>query len=675
MRHPGARVEPRCDLFSLGCIFFELLTGQRPYSSYPITKQGARMIEERRKKPPLLRRLNRAVTPAIEAIVLKLLAGDPKKRYQDARELQTDLERHQAHLPLKYAREASTRERVRKWVRRHPRALPALGCLIAFVATCGTGIALWSERKTTRRLDAENQRHAMAAGLSTWELDLTPMVNKRRREAAAPACRETLTRYGALDNPKWMEHPLYQSLPKETQDEVRQQVGEALYLLALNDWKWVRDDKQQNEPSLVQPVMKLVQQAEGAFGNSPPPSVHHLTAELAKALGDEQAAFEARAREQLRKSVSARDYYLQGVEAAADMRFPAAIGFLNEAVDREPSHYAAQFLLAYCLQIKGESTRALERYAVARALRSSDPYTSYNRGLIFARDRQRSDARVEFTLAIEADPKLGLAYKERSFLYRTEGKWKEMRDDLDHALENEVSPIQVYLLRAEANTHLKDTEAAERDRKAASNLQPIEAEDFLVQGNMRINSDPKSALRDFETAERLSPSAYSPLQLQAHILAEKLHDPDRAIEKLNRAVRLFPETPTPVVSRALLYARTGRREEAIQDAERTSVLTDDPETLQVVATVYVLTSKMLAVPQNKGSWFGGSALEAQFASKTASADQDRALDALRRAVRSKNPPNPSTLTGDQDLAPLFETAAFKEIIRYGRERWEKRKTR
>src|SRR5207302_354112 len=67
-----------------------------------------------------------AATPAGAAVVAKCLDPAPARRYQTARQLHDDLQRHLADEPLKFAREPSLRERVRKWRRRHPRVAVAL---------------------------------------------------------------------------------------------------------------------------------------------------------------------------------------------------------------------------------------------------------------------------------------------------------------------------------------------------------------------------------------------------------------------------------------------------------------------------------------------------------------------------------------------------------------------
>jgi serine/threonine protein kinase len=140
-RTGACALDGRCDLFSLGVILYELLTGRYPY---PVHLKKRRetiltMLADRCGDPPRMRHLNPAVSPATEAIIRKCLEGNPKKRYQKAEDLREDLNRQLNGLPLRHAVNPSRRERYQKWVRRHPRltssgsiaaAAPGLGVLV-----------------------------------------------------------------------------------------------------------------------------------------------------------------------------------------------------------------------------------------------------------------------------------------------------------------------------------------------------------------------------------------------------------------------------------------------------------------------------------------------------------------------------------------------------------------
>ena len=84
----GADVDGRTDVYAVGCIAFEMLTGRTVFQG---AAPGDVMIKQVRKPPPSPRDLNPAVPPALEAVVLRCLAKSPKARPQTALELAQEL--------------------------------------------------------------------------------------------------------------------------------------------------------------------------------------------------------------------------------------------------------------------------------------------------------------------------------------------------------------------------------------------------------------------------------------------------------------------------------------------------------------------------------------------------------------------------------------------------------
>ena len=84
----GETVDARSDVYSLGCVFYELLTGEPPFvGDSPV----AVAYQHVRKDPPPPSRRNPALSPELDAVVLKSLAKNPANRYQTAAEMRRDL--------------------------------------------------------------------------------------------------------------------------------------------------------------------------------------------------------------------------------------------------------------------------------------------------------------------------------------------------------------------------------------------------------------------------------------------------------------------------------------------------------------------------------------------------------------------------------------------------------
>ena len=82
--------DERADIFSLGVVFYELLTGQHPFLTQGLVATVDRILHE---EPPSICEQNLQVPPALERIVFRMLAKNPAARYAGARELLAELQR------------------------------------------------------------------------------------------------------------------------------------------------------------------------------------------------------------------------------------------------------------------------------------------------------------------------------------------------------------------------------------------------------------------------------------------------------------------------------------------------------------------------------------------------------------------------------------------------------
>jgi serine/threonine protein kinase len=87
----GEAVDARSDIYSIGCSLYEVLTGVVPFDGE--TPLDTVMLHIEEDPPTLSFNSKRAFAPAIERVVARCLAKEPRKRYQNAKELALDLER------------------------------------------------------------------------------------------------------------------------------------------------------------------------------------------------------------------------------------------------------------------------------------------------------------------------------------------------------------------------------------------------------------------------------------------------------------------------------------------------------------------------------------------------------------------------------------------------------
>jgi WD40 repeat protein/tRNA A-37 threonylcarbamoyl transferase component Bud32 len=144
------------DVYSLGSILFEVLTGRPPFRAE--TPMGT-LLQVIGHEPPRPRSLNPKADRDLETICLKCLEKDPARRYRSAAELAEDLERWLAGEPIR-ARRGRLLPRPLKWFRRRPvTALLGCGTLGVMFLLCGLGSCL-SVRVDMERMAAVAEERA-----------------------------------------------------------------------------------------------------------------------------------------------------------------------------------------------------------------------------------------------------------------------------------------------------------------------------------------------------------------------------------------------------------------------------------------------------------------------------------------------------------------------------------
>jgi tetratricopeptide (TPR) repeat protein len=202
-----AELDTRSDVYALGVILFELLSGRLPYDlKQKALPEAVRIIRE--DDPTRLTVVNRAFRGDVDTIVSKALSKEKSRRYQSAADLAADIRRYLDDEPI-VARPSSTAYQFRKFAARN-KAL--VGGLVAVFVVLVLG-TLYSSMQAVKARRAEAKARAVNDFLKEMLSSVDPEQMKGRDITVRQVLDEAAKRVG---NDSFAEHPEIESSVRET---------------------------------------------------------------------------------------------------------------------------------------------------------------------------------------------------------------------------------------------------------------------------------------------------------------------------------------------------------------------------------------------------------------------------------------------------------------------------
>jgi serine/threonine protein kinase/tetratricopeptide (TPR) repeat protein len=614
-------VSPAADVYALGAILYEMLTGRPPFKGETPTETIRQVVEDETVPPS---RLVPKVARDLETICLQCLRKEPSRRYASARALAEDLERFLAERPIA-ARRTPLWERGVKLARRHPLAASffALGILATFgLAAAWQNYTSREARRTsalrtrfTRSLfkakdfvtkerwgDAEPILTAILAEVrGEREIDdlarqagelLSQTREGRHAEEIRNHNQERLRTFRGRKRETLLHEGRFTDLDlPHDRDSLRARAHAALAVFAApgpgEPWALeplpasfsARDEIEEGCYELLLILadverspdlgLRLLDQAERL---RPPTRASHLRrADCLARRGDTNGAQSERKRAEGMSLVSAMDHYLLGKELYKRGDWAAALPHLDEALAKQPGHFWSHCLSAICsiqldrpIQAKSELNACLQAEPDLSWLYVLRGFASYKIAALARTAAESLQARGR-TLRIEVQLQLQAAEADyaRALRLLDAAPSKELRYPLL------VNRGLLWFERREWDKAIADLQAAiELDQGrwlAYQNLGQV-----YLQKKM-----PDQAIEQYTRAIALQPDsaslyrarAFANLDRKPSTPAQRAH----AAADLDQAIRL--EAPgSPLVAldhtgRAKLYHQESREEEALAACE------------------------------------------------------------------------------------------------------------
>jgi len=360
----GEHVDARSDIFSLGVVFYELLTGVRPYTGDSVFEV---MMKRVREPAPRALDVDPTLPPHLQKLLDRCLAIDKGLRYGSVREILADLDAGEVRTSLVY--EARRR---RVW-----RPIAALAVLMLLAAGAWWGVTAWQARRAAARPEASATVPAVPlvgiapfvnrtgvkdldwAGDGVARLVADSLASSRHLRVVSPQ-RVAQLRQGAADDAAFMRAAAASGLAYVLTGEVLPADGGFLVSSRLTDVRSGTEAVSEQAPAAS------TAEVLGVSNRTALAVKRGLRVPLTEGVDTYAADFAT-------QHASAYEAFVAGMAALSTYRYDAALAGFGDALAASPDFTMARLRLAITLAAVGRDEDAQKEIATAMAEASRLP--------------------------------------------------------------------------------------------------------------------------------------------------------------------------------------------------------------------------------------------------------------------------------------------------------------
>jgi serine/threonine protein kinase/Tfp pilus assembly protein PilF len=666
-------IGPRADVYALGAILYELLTGRPPFHG----DSAMDTIWQVRNQPPTPpSRLGAGVPRDLETICLKCLDKEPRRRYAAASELADDLRRFLEGRPIQ-ARPARPWQRLWKWARRRPAAATLAA---ASVLALMSAVALFpiyrqiAHQAALRSIDEKYREFEQKSNDALFRAMISPiqgtLFNGDDLVTNAAASEQSARQALALASNLLGGNA---SGPQNQTGEFREAEIQSMrytLLLVLADALAPQPHSDGNDSGSYREALRILDSGQ-ELGFDTIAYHLHRSRYLLK-LGQHEEADKEDERAKALRPQNALDYFLIGDERYRRGEVTAAITAFNEALACQPSHFWAQFYLAVC-QLRVEDWKTAKAHLNACLVQQPRFVWIYVlRAFTNEKLEALESAEADVQKALDLDPNEDARYTlllERGNLFFGQHHFESAADDFQAAIA--LKPRQYAASLNLARVYFAQArfiEATSAMHRAMSlNPAPLAMFGLQIERSRAFYTAKKyeDAVEACDEALKIFPAAPLPHEIRAFALLE-LERYAEALRALDQRLKsdepLKKDGAGPEVFRARGRAlmKLGRYSEAVDDFTRALVGGSSTDTYAERGWANFFSDAWkLAVrdfeeairrePENREAYVGRGLSKVMLGQyQEAVADAERAL--------SRGPDTPETL---HNIACIFAQAASK----------------